>query len=140
MMDGSTAPDIEDFFKVLRDEIANYSGAYVSLLNKHIGHLFDSLVTFLNTAVKVCKEISKRLTPACSTCAKLIFLPKHFRASQNIDVISIDRLHDCFDERILLRLKISLFNRCKEIASTLLCNEESNCRAAAFESDLSGIL
>ena len=53
MVNGTLAPNIEHFLHILRDQVANDSGADVALLEKHVSHGLDSSVTLLFAPLRI---------------------------------------------------------------------------------------
>ena len=141
MVDCSLLPNVEDFFDILRENVAYNRRTDVSLLDKSVAHELDRRVPILCATVEVCVQIGQRLPPVCrhGRWTLMLLLAEHVCISQALKLTIIDGSHYCVDKRVLFKLKVALLDLIVEIRAILLCNEKSKGSPATLESDLSSV-
>ena len=141
MVDCSLLPNVEDFFDILRENVAYNRRTDVSLLDKSVAHELDRRVPVLCATVEVCVQIGQRLPPVCrhGRWTLMLLLAEHVCISQALKLTIIDGSHYCVDKRVLFKLKVALLDLIVEIRTILLCNEKSKGSPATLESDLSSV-
>lgn len=141
MVDCSLLPNVEDFFDILRENVAYNRSTDVSLLHKSVAHELDRRVPILCATFEVCVQIGQRLPPVCrhGRWTLMLLLAEHVCISQALKLTIIDRSQHCVDKRVLFKLKVALLDLIVEVRAILLCNEKSKGSPATLESDLSSV-